>query len=85
MLTLAKLKVYQRFSGDIDGWPRATKGKDSSGMTDSDWNLIDELRQSLFLVSSGQATPEFGRAAEHRLLASTADEQTRQALRKLVT
>ena len=84
MLTLAKLKTYQKFGGDIDGWARATRGEDSSGMTDDDWYLIDALRQALALAKSGRASPEFGRAAEQRLAVSAADEQTREALRALV-
>jgi len=83
MLTLEKLKVYRQFDGDIDGWARWSE-HDSSGMTDDDWWLIDELRQVLHLVASGQATPELQRSVEQRLLSVTADEPTRQMLRNLV-
>ena len=82
-LTLAKVRVYQNFAGDIDGWARASGGGDPSGMTDNDWFLIGELRQGLSLVSAGAASPEFGAAVERRLTASTADEPTRPALRQL--
>ena len=54
MLTLDKLKMYRRFDGDIDGYSRS-RVDDQSGITDEEWHAIDELRQALFLVQSGQA------------------------------
>lgn len=83
MLTLSKIATYQRFGGDIDGWARSPKDADSSGMTDDDWFLIDELRQAFCLISSGLASTAFAARAEQRLLDATADEQTRQAVRRL--
>jgi len=83
MLTLDKLKVHQSFDGDIDGWARQTGGHDDSGMRDEDWFLIDALLQGLTLVASGQASPAYATALEQRLLATTADGATRQALRDL--
>jgi hypothetical protein len=83
MLTLEKLRTYRRFGGDIDGWARTHGRGDTSGITDDDWSLIDELRQGLRIVSSGQASVEFASYVERRLLASTADDQTREQLREL--
>ena len=85
MLTLDKLAVYRRFGGDIDAWARSSKPGDPSAMTDGDWFLIDELRQALAMVASGLAAPEFSASVEGRLVACTADEQTRHALREFVT
>lgn len=83
MLTLDKLRVYQNFDGDIDGWARASGGSDGSGITDDDWFLIEDLRQGLGLVVSGRASPAFAASLEQRLHALTADEATRQALHEL--
>lgn len=83
MLTLEKLEIYQRFDGDIDGWIRGSRHPDSSGMTDADWSLIDELRTALHIIASGAASPRFAAATERKLRLSVADEQTREALRKL--
>jgi hypothetical protein len=66
MLTLDKLKMYRQFNGDIDGLARA-RIDDLSGAIYEDWRLIDELRQALFLVSSGRATLEFAASVEQRL------------------
>jgi hypothetical protein len=82
MLTLAKISTYQSFGGDADGWSRNRSGV-TSGITDEDWRLIEELRQGNNLVSSGQASPEFAVTFERRLVALVPDEQVRQAIREL--
>ena len=82
-LTFSKLKTYQKFDGDIDGFSRACHGIDSSGISDDDWRTIDELRQALFLVLSGQASADFSQRVERRLHDVTTDEQTRQLIRDL--
>lgn len=83
MLTLEKLKVYQRFAGDLGGWARTTGGRDASGMRDVDWFLIEELRQGLALAAAGQASQGFASALEQRLPDAADDDTTRQALRAL--
>ena len=84
MLTIDKLQMYRRFDGDIDGYSRS-RVDDRSGITDEDWRLIDELRQALSIISSGRAAPEFAASVEQRLSSVAVDDQTRQALRALVT
>jgi hypothetical protein len=84
MLTRDKLDVYRRFQGDIDGWARSSHGSHDAGMTDSDWFVIEELRQGLALIASGQASTAFMAQFEQRLHAVTADEATRERLRALV-
>lgn len=83
MLTLAKIRTYEWFKGDIDGFARTRGRGDHSGITDEDWSVIDQLRQSLFLVASGLASTEFATEVEQRLQSVTDDEQTREALRRL--
>lgn len=83
MLTPEKLLIYRRYQGDIDGWSRTRNPSESSGMSDGDWYLIEELRQALFLVSSGRASTEFALATEQRLIEVTLDEETRLSIREL--
>jgi hypothetical protein len=82
MLTLAKIQTYERFRGDIDGFSRAGGG-DSSGITDDDWSLIGRLSQAIYLVASRQAADSFCVQTEQEFQAVTADEPTREALRRL--
>jgi hypothetical protein len=52
-------------------------------MTGDDWQLIERLRQDLFLVAAGRASPELAAATECRLRDVSGGEETREALRKL--
>jgi hypothetical protein len=83
MLTVEKLRIYEAFDGDVDGWARSSAGKDASRMADGDWLLIDELLTGLATVEAGLASAAFSRQLESRLLACTADEPARIALRAL--
>ena len=83
MLTLAKIQTYERFDGDIDGYSRARGGGDTSGITDVDWRLIERLSQAIYLVESRLAGDSFRVQTEQELQAVTADEPTREALRRL--
>jgi hypothetical protein len=59
MLTLAKIRVYRKYGGDIDGFARAKNQNDYTVITDDEWFLIDSLVQKLFLVKNGKASPEY--------------------------
>ena len=83
MLTIAKLRTYAKFGGDIDGWARTADTDDAAGLTDADWYLIDELLMNLATVTSGRASAAFAADVERRLQACAADEPTRNALRAL--
>lgn len=83
MLTLPKIQTYERFRGDIDGYSRTQGDGDTSGITDDDWDLITQLLQALHLIASGKASVRFAAEAEKRLHTVTADEPTRDALRRL--
>jgi hypothetical protein len=85
MLTLDKLRIYEQFDGDIDGWARATSGQTSTGMTDEDWYLIDELLMGLATVKTGLASASYAQQVEQRLLASTSDQATHSILHALAT
>jgi hypothetical protein len=84
MITLEMLRTYEAFNGDIDGWVRASTGKGRSFMADADWYLIDALLMGRATVEAGLASPSFWHEIEARVLASTADDATRAALRALV-
>ena len=85
MLTIDKLRIYERFDGDIDGWARASRGQATTGMTDEDWYLIDELLMGLATVKTGVASPSYAQQVEQRLLASTSDQATRILLHALAS
>lgn len=67
----------------IDDWIRSTGGQDTSGINDSDWKLIEELRQALYLVWTGKASDDFHTRVQQRLHDSTDSKETRQIFRKM--
>ncbi|MDO9166157.1 MAG: hypothetical protein Q7U13_08630 [Rhodoferax sp.] len=85
MLTVDKLRIYEQFDGDIDGWARAFRDQATPGMTDEDWFLIDELLMGLVTVRTGVASSSYAQQVEQRLLASTNDQATRSILHELAT
>ncbi len=85
MLTIAKLRTYAKFNGDIDGWVRTADNHDAAALTDAEWYLIDELLTNLATVASGRASAAFTADVERRLQACAADESTRNALRTLAS
>jgi hypothetical protein len=76
MLTIAKLKTYQKFKGDAAAWKLETGGADSSGILDDDWLLIKDLVFKLNLQWTGQLNPEILDSFEAQLLQATADDLT---------
>jgi len=83
MLTIEKLRTYKRFGGDIDGFTRSHGRGDSSGITDADWQEIDELRTALHITFSGKATPEFASQVERRLAEAAPESEAQRELRQL--
>ena len=85
LLTVDKLRIYEQFDGDIDGWARASRTQTPPVMTDEDWYLIGELLMGLATVKTGVASPSYAQQVEQRLLASTRDQATRSILHALAT
>jgi hypothetical protein len=83
MITLEKLRIYEAFNGDLDGWVRSSTGDEKSFIGDADWYLIDALLTDIAAADSGRASPAFAHEVETRLATSTADDATRDALRAL--
>lgn len=81
MVTNEQLDTYEAFGGDVDAWARSGAGR---GMTDADWQLIEELRQGLHLISAGLASTDFAARFEGRLSAVARSEAVRARLRTLV-
>ena len=83
-LTIAKLEIYRRYGGDLDGWARHARDVQRAGIDDADWALIDELLLGLDLVARGEASASYTQALERRLAEACADVDTRAALRALL-
>ena len=59
MITQAKIKIYQKYNGDIDFFARTGLKHEKAIIVDSDWYIIDSLIQDIFLVEKGICSEEF--------------------------
>jgi hypothetical protein len=82
MITREKLRIYEKFGGDIDSLARGPKSEQES-ITDQDWRLIGELLQSLLIVQSGMASADFEARARARTIDAAQDEQVCERLFQL--
>lgn len=83
MLTIEKLNIYKKYSGDIDLWARLRKKNEISLMNDNDWKLIDDLIQSLELIKKNVASENFKFQTFERIQAVCEDEETQNSLKSL--
>ncbi|AUC15909.1 hypothetical protein BTO06_12435 [Tenacibaculum sp. SZ-18] len=59
MLTIEKIKIYNKFGGDIDGLTRVGKSTEKNLISDNDWSLIDEFEQDIKLISDRLVSKEY--------------------------
>jgi hypothetical protein len=83
MITREKLRIYEKYDGDIDAWARASTLRDKSSITDQDWHSIDQILQSLLIVQSGLASADFESQVRARTMDVTEDEYVRERLCQL--
>ena len=84
MITTEKLKIYKKYSGNIEGWDRFGKKKDKSFLEYEEWELIDELIQNLELVEKGLAADSFKTQTLNKLNEACDNEKTQQELKSLI-
>jgi hypothetical protein len=59
MITEDKLRIFQRYGGDIDGWTRIGDAAEHRAMSDSDWSEIEPLHHRLWLQQHQSVSGEF--------------------------
>lgn len=59
MLTIEKIKIYNKFGGDIDGFSRIGKTAKENLFNENDWGLIDEFEQDTKLISDRLVSKEY--------------------------
>ena len=85
MITKEKLKIYQSYKGDIDGWSRFAKGRQKEIFGDSDWSLIEGLIQDIKLVDRGLAANSYADDLITKLSTNCDYEETVVQLRDLAS
>ncbi|WP_423997120.1 hypothetical protein [Maribacter sp. IgM3_T14_3] len=59
MLTIEKIKIYNKFGGDIDHLARVGKSTEKELISDNDWSQIDEFEQDVKLISDRLVSKEY--------------------------
>ena len=83
MITTEKLRIHQRYSGDIDGWARVGSASEKQNMTDQDWRDIDELLQRLSLEKNVPVAESFCAETAQLLVERVSDHAVVEQLKSL--
>lgn len=84
MITIKKLEIYNKYSGDIEGWDRFGKREDKKKLTYEEWELIDELIHGLELIDKGLASDGFKSQVLNKLREVCDTQQTENKLKILL-
>ena len=68
MITIRKIKIYEKYRGYYDGYYLQNKENIGTVITDKEWIVIRDLIHEIFLVESGNASEEFRERLENKLL-----------------
>ncbi len=84
MITQEKLKIYKKYSGNIDRWASRRRSSEHELMGDQDWFVIDELLQNLELIEKGLSADSFKSEVLEKLENSCDSSITKEILMSLV-
>lgn len=59
MITTEKLKIFDKYKGDIDAFARIGRETEKTVLTDNDWQLIDSFKQDIVLINKGLSSSDF--------------------------
>ena len=83
-ITEEKLRIFQRYRGDVDGWARVRDRHEHNVMSDDDWSDIEELRHRLWLQEHEAVAPEFAARTEQLIRERLLDKRAGELLRELI-
>ncbi|GAA0880027.1 hypothetical protein GCM10009119_29970 [Algoriphagus jejuensis] len=59
MITHEKLRIFEKYNGDTDGFARTGKKSEKEIFDTQDWLLIDSMVQDLELIKNGLCSKKF--------------------------
>ncbi len=83
MITLEKLKVYDKYAGDIDHLQRMNNDYDKKLMIDDDWFLISEFIQDIGLIKRKLTSKEYEKNVSEKITKYVENEITISKLKNL--
>ncbi len=71
MITTEKLKIFDKYKGDIDAFARIGRETEKKDFTDNDWQFIDSLKQDIELINKGLSSYDFSLKTINQIKNST--------------
>ena len=59
MITTEKLKIFDKYKGDIDAFARVGRETEKTVLTNNEWQLIDSFKQDIELINKGLSSSDF--------------------------
>lgn len=80
MITKSKLKLYQKYDGDLDGLSRSIDSESAASSIEEDWRLIEHLRSGLWSIHMVACADSYKEQVQKEVEENTADNETRDLL-----
>lgn len=84
MITIEKVRVYVKYSGQLDYWARMASEADLKILNDEDWELIQGLIDDLVLMRKVAVADDYRKRVFQRMDESC-DEEGKAALLAMVS
>jgi hypothetical protein len=76
MITKDKIRIFNKYDGNIDSWARSGSKKEKLIISDDDWYIISTHIQDLFLVKKGLTSEDFNNSLKNKLKETCDSEDT---------
>jgi hypothetical protein len=83
MITLDKLAIYKRYSGDIDGLARVGTVQEKQIITDNDWFIIDEVLQYFAFKKKGLIGDDYNSKMQSKIDQNISDQEVADELERM--
>jgi hypothetical protein len=83
MITENKIKVFNKYNGDINSWVKSGSKKEESIMSDHEWYLIESFIQDIRIIKKGLASKENSENLNKNLVENCDSVETINQLKNL--
>jgi hypothetical protein len=59
MITVEKIKIFDNYDGDIDGFSRVGRDYEKELIDDDDWSVIDKFLHNVGMINKGLSSQTF--------------------------
>jgi hypothetical protein len=84
MLTLAKLKIYRQYDGDVNLYERLNWPLSKKEIENEDWVLISELLRDIYRINNRYTEESFKKDVEEKIKTNCENLETIKSLKELV-